>query len=95
MEDKSIKKQEVKLICEFAYLEKEMEKQIDWVLDMRTYLLRNQHDLKANVAALDPRRQTQRNISGRGRFINTTGASTSVGCKRIIFISRRSTVSST
>ena len=36
-----------------------MEKQIDWVLDMRTYLLRDQHDLKANVAALDPRRQSQ------------------------------------
>ena len=56
MEHKSIKKQEVKLIRELAYLEKEIEKQIDRVLDMRTWLLRDQDDIKANIAALDPRK---------------------------------------
>ena len=59
MEHKSIKKQEVKLIKELEYLEKEIEKQIHWVLDMNPWLLRDQDDLKANVAALDPRRQSQ------------------------------------
>ena len=59
MEHKSIKKQEVKLIKELEYLEKKIEKQIHWVLDMKTWLLRDQDDLKANVAALDPRRQSQ------------------------------------
>ena len=59
MADKSIKKQEVKLIKELAYLEKEMEKQIHWVLEKKTWLLRDQDDLKANVAALDPARLSQ------------------------------------
>ena len=59
MEDKSIKKQEVKLIKELAHLEKEMEKQVYWVLEMKTWLLKDQDDLKANIAALDLRRQSQ------------------------------------
>ena len=59
MEHKSIKKQEVKLIRELAYLEKEIEKQIDYVLDMRTHLLRDQHDLEANVVVHYPRKQNQ------------------------------------
>ena len=59
MEHKSIKKQELKLIKELAYLEKEMEKQIHWVLEMKTWLLKDQDDLKANIAALDPRKQSQ------------------------------------
>ena len=59
MKDKSIKKQEVKLIKKLAHLEKEMEKQVHWVLEMKTWLLKDQDDLKANVAALDPRRLSQ------------------------------------
>ena len=60
MEDKSIKKQKMKLIKELAHLEKEMEKQVHWVLEMKTWLLKDQDDLKANVAALDPRRLSQK-----------------------------------
>ena len=59
MEHKYIKKQEVKLIQELEYLEKEIEKQIHWVLEMKTWLLRDQDYLKANVAALDPGRLSQ------------------------------------
>ena len=59
MEHKSIKEQEVELIQELAHLEKDIEKQIDLVLDMRTYLLRDQDAIKAYVAALDPREQSQ------------------------------------
>ena len=59
MEDKSIKKQKMKLIKELAHLEKEMEKQVHRILETKTWLLKDQDDLKANVASLDPRRQSQ------------------------------------
>ena len=59
MEDKSIKKQKMKLIKELAHLEKEMEKQVHRILETKTWLLKDQDDLKANVAALDPRGLSQ------------------------------------
>ena len=59
MEHKSIKEQELELIQELAHLEKEQEKQIDIVLDTRTCLLRDQDAIKAYVAELDPREQSQ------------------------------------
>ena len=36
-----------------------MEKQVHWVLEMKTWLLKDQDDLKAKVAALDPRGLSQ------------------------------------
>ena len=59
MEHKSIKEQEVELIRELAHLDREQEKQINMVLDTRTHLLRDQDAIKAYVAALDPREQSQ------------------------------------
>ena len=59
MEHKSIKEQELEIIRELAHLEKELEKQINIVLDTRTCLLRDQDAIKAYVAELDPREQNQ------------------------------------
>ena len=65
MEHKSIKEQEVELIWELAHLEKEQEKQIDMVLDTRICLLRDQDAIKAYIAALDPREQSQEEFSSK------------------------------
>ena len=65
MEHKSIKEQEVELIQELAHLEKEQEKQINMVLDTRTCLLRDQDAIKAYIAALDPREQSQEEFSSK------------------------------
>ena len=95
MEHKSIKEQEVELIRELAHLEKKQEKQIDMILDTRTRLLRDQDAIKAYVAALDPREQNQvEYVNTKRKLVNSTGASTSLGCKSITFISRRFTTSS-